>query len=127
MEGRCFDMNSLEAFAMKNAAIAEDRSMMVFDWDKAAELIRDRKPEFASAGLRSDWKWTGGTIFSNGVPVKNDYTYLASWWAVPELNMDGEVCACYRMMNEAPGWTAHTKWPKSALAILNSTDVGHTP
>lgn len=85
-------MNTLAAFAMGEAN--RGREMMVFDWDKAARLIRERKPRCASAGLRSDWEYTGGTIYENGKPVMDDYTYLASTWAVPELDMDGDNLAC---------------------------------
>lgn len=96
---------------------------MVFDWDRAARLIRERKPERASAGLRSDWEYTGGTIYEDGKPVMDDYTYLASTWAVPELDMDGDIVECFRMEHEVPGWNSKTKWPKSALDILNAKSM----
>lgn len=91
---------------------------MVFDWDKAARLIRERKPEKAGAGLRSDWEHTGGDIFVNGEPVTDSYTYLASNWAAPEIDMDGEVVPCFVLVDDSPGWDEKTKWPASALAIL---------
>lgn len=109
-------METLAAFAM--GAANRGKEEMVFDWDKAAEIIRDRKPEWASAGLRSDWEWTGGTIYENGKIVTSDYTFLASTWAVPELEIDGEIIPCYKMQHEVPGWDSDTKWPKSARAIL---------
>lgn len=96
---------------------------MVFDWNKAARLIRERKPECASAGLRDDWEWTGGIIYKDGEPVMDDYTYLSSTWAVPELNMDGDIVECFRMEYEAPGWNSDTKWPQSALNILNAENM----
>ena len=108
-------MNTLHAFAMGEAN--RGKEMMVFDWDKAARIIKERKPERASAGLRGDWEYTGGTIYIDGV-TEYEYTYLASTWAVPELEIDGEIIECYRMESEAPRWGAKTKWPKSALAIL---------
>ena len=94
------------------------KELMVFDWNKAAEIIRERKPERACAGLQSDWEWTGGTIYENGKIVTDDYTFLSSTWAVPELEVDGEIIACYKMKHEVPGWDSDTKWPKSARAIL---------
>ena len=109
-------MDTLSAFARGQAARGKER--MVFDWDKAAQLIRDRKPKEARAGLRSDWEWTGGNIYSDGKPDTESYTYLASPWAVPELELDGELFECYRMQSEVPDWTDSTKWPSSALAIL---------
>ena len=110
-------MNTLDAFAMGEAN--RDKELMVFDWDKAARLIKERNPEYASAGLRSDWEYTGGTIYENGNPVMDDYTFLASTWAVPELDLDGDVVACYRMKHEVPEWGSTTKWPQSALDILS--------
>lgn len=108
-------MNTLEAFAM--GAANRDNELMVFDWDKAARLIAEIKPKEAGAGLRDDWEWTGGCIYRDGEPVRV-YTHLASTWAVPELWLDGEVVPCYIMQHETK-WDADTKWPKSALAILN--------
>lgn len=111
-------MNSFEAFNRCRAATAKNSPMMVFDWDKAAEIIRDKKPETAKAGLRDDWEWTGGTIFENGDVVRDSYTFLASIWAVPELWVDGEIIPCYRLKDDTPGWDSDTKWPDSAISIL---------
>jgi hypothetical protein len=70
-------MDSWSAFAKGEAN--RGKELMVFDWVKAAKLIKERKPIIASAGLCSDWEWTGGTIYENGKPVKKEdtYTYLA--------------------------------------------------
>ena len=109
-------MNTLQAFAMGDAN--RDKELMVFDWDKAAKRIVEVHPESASAGLRDDWGYTGGEIYRDGNPVKDDYTYLASTWATPELKMDGEVEPCYQMQSKVPKWGSKTKWPDSALKIL---------
>ena len=93
------------------------KDMMVFDWDKAARLIAERKPQIAMAGLRGDWKNTGGMIYEDGKLITDKYTYLASPWAIPELDMDGETVACFRFASQTPRWHAHTKWPKSAVEI----------
>ena len=110
-------MDNWTAFMM--GMTNQGKEMMVFDWDKAATLIKERKPERASAGLKDDREWTGGTIYKDGEPVMDDYTYLSSTWAVPELNMDGDIIECFRMEHEVPKWSAQTKWPQSALDILN--------
>ena len=91
---------------------------MVFDWDKAARLIKERKAENASAGLSGDWEHTGGDIYRDSKPIYDSYTYLASTWATPEIEIDGEVFSCYKMQSEAPDWDSGTKWPQSALDIL---------
>ncbi len=116
-------MDTLKAFAM--GELSRGKPLMVFDWEKAARLIVERKAQTASAGLQGDWEWTGGLILEDGRPVPKGetYTYLASTWAVPELGIDGEVIRCYRMEDEDgfPGWDAHTYWPFQALAILGPT------
>lgn len=109
-------MNTMLAFAMGEAN--RGRELMVFDWDKAAQIIRDTGAKYAAAGLSGDWEYTGGTIYRAGEPCQKEYTYLASTWAEPELIVDGECMECYRMQGETPFWDAHTKWPPSALAIL---------
>jgi hypothetical protein len=114
-------MNSLAAYAMAQANYGCDRK--VFDWDKAARLIVERKPAEASAGLSQDWEYTGGVIYRNGQPDLEDYTYLSSNWATPEIDLDGEVIPCFRMQSECPEWDSKTKRPESALAILR----GATP
>ena len=81
-------MDTLQAI-MINASTPNGNGK-VFDWDKAAKIIKERRPKTASAGLSEDWEWTGGTIYENGKPVKNEYTYLASRWATPILILDGE-------------------------------------
>ena len=109
-------MDTMMAFVM--GEMNRGKEMKVFDWDKAAELIKEHKPKFARAGLRGDWEYTGNTIYMGGRPVKNTYTYLASTWATPELEINGTMYDCYKMEHEVPDWGANTKWPKSALAIL---------
>lgn len=69
-------MDSLRAFLMGD--LNRGRGLMVFDWDKAAELIKRFNPECAFAGLRGDWEWTGGCIYSDGKPVMDAYTYLTA-------------------------------------------------
>ena len=113
-------MNTMQAFIMEE--MNRGNEMMVFDWDKAARIIAERKPIFAAAGLSGDWEWTGGTIYEDGEPVFDDYTYLASTWATPELDIDGEIIDCYVMESETE-WNEDTKWPKSALVILNGKEV----
>ena len=109
-------MDSRQAYLMGYAN--RDKEEMVFDWDAAARIIKERNVDHAEAGLRNDWENTGGIILENGKPVMNSYTYLASTWAVPEIMIDGMYIECYRMQSDVPKWGAKTKWPKSSLEIL---------
>ena len=111
-------MDSLSAFAMGQAN--RGKEMMVFDWDKAARLIKEQNAQNASAGLAADWEYTGGAILADGrlVPQDDTYVFLASTWAIPELQIDCEMVDCFKMQSETPGWDSETYWPESALAIL---------
>lgn len=113
-------MDTMMAFAMGEANRGKD--LMVFDWDKAARIIKERGATSASAGLSGDWGYTGGNIFSDGKPNTESYTYLASTWATPELDVDGDIIDCFIMEREVPEeWGTNysdIKWPESALAIL---------
>jgi hypothetical protein len=110
----------MSAFAMGQAN--QDNEMMVFDWDTAAQRIKETKAENAAAGLNRDWEYTGGPILRNGLPVPRGETsvFLASTWAKPELELDGVREDCYKMASQVPDWDQDTYWPESALAILNS-------
>jgi len=114
-------MDTMSAFVMGQANRGKEQ--MVFDWDKAATLIRERNAQSASAGLSGDWEWTGDQVLADGKPIPSDSpcTYLASTWATPELDIDGDIVDCYRMQSEVPEWNCKTYWPDSALAILNAT------
>lgn len=113
-------MDTLAAFAMGHAN--RGKELKVFDWEKAARIIRERNAKEASAGLSGDWEWTGGEILRNGKPVPREetYTFLASTWATPELEVDGDVVDCYRMQSETEGWNSSTYWPPEALDLLNA-------
>lgn len=110
-------MNTFEAIARGTAS--QNNPSKVFDWDKAAHLIRENQPKEAGAGLSGDWEYTGGTIYRDGQIVTDDYTFLVSTWATPELEMDGDKVDCWKWMSDS-GWNAQTKWPESARAILNA-------
>jgi hypothetical protein len=113
-------MDHFSAMAMGQAN--KHKPLMVFDWNKAARIIKERGAASASAGLCGDWEYTGGDILRDGRPIPEDdaYVYLASRWATPELEIDGETIDCYVMESEAPDWGAKTYWPQSALDILNA-------
>lgn len=98
------------------------KEQKVFDWEKAARIIKERGATEASAGLSGDWEYTGGEILRDGKPVPADdtYVFLSSTWATPELEIDGETIDCYKMESETPGWNSGTYWPEEALNILSA-------
>lgn len=109
---------------MGKAATEAGNKQMIFDWHKAAQLIKERKPKIASAGLASDWEYTGGEIYTEDagpLSKENSYTYLSSNWATPELDLDGEIIPCFVTEDNNPeNWNSGTFWPESALKILKS-------
>jgi hypothetical protein len=108
-------------FAILNGIANRERERMVFDWDEAARLIKESKCKTARAGLCSDWEWTGGLIYQDGKPFYEDYTYLASTWAEPEIKLGNrKKQPCFKLELLTPGWGSETKWPKSALEILEA-------
>lgn len=113
-------MDSIAVFARGEAN--RGKESMVFDWDKAAQIIKERKASHAGAGLSGDWEWTGGDILRDGMPVSQEetYTYLASTWAIPELKIDGEIIDCFKMQSETDNWDSQTYWPESARNILSA-------
>jgi hypothetical protein len=113
-------MDTLSAFAKGEATLRAGNKQMIFDWHKAAQLIKERKPQVASAGLHSDWEYTGGVIYTaeKGIDAK-EYTYLSSNWATPELDLDGEIIPCFIDQDHNPeGWGSDTSWPDIVVAIL---------
>lgn len=105
-------------------AIASD-SRKVFDWHKAAELIRAYDLLNVEAGLAEDWGYTSGDILSEGerVPKEKTYVFLASDWATPVLHdVDADIvyeCYIHDTDEENPqGWNAYTYWPESAVALM---------
>jgi len=120
-------MDTLSAFV--RGAANRGRPMMIFDWNKAAKIIKARKPKTASAGLSGDWEWTGGEIYEANrgpVPRNETYTYLASTWATPELKIDDDMIDCFIMEDKVPKeWsgTSDVYWPQSALDILQSEET----
>lgn len=104
--------------------IINNETFKVFDWHKAARLIREQSPIVAEAGLAEDWRWTGGTIWEAGKPVEitTTYVYLASTWATPVLYLDGVEIPCWKRQCDTPDWHAKTFWPDSALQILQNKE-----
>lgn len=99
------------------------KELRVFDWDKAARIIKERKIKNASAGLKGDWYWTAGTILDDGEIPGEGYTYLASTWATPTLEInddedDSIMIECWKIQSETPDWDSGTFWPESAMKIL---------
>lgn len=93
----------------------------VFDWDKAARIIKERNPEMALAGLSEDWFWTGGPIWEKGQIFNEWHPYLKSFWATPVIVLENECSReeipCW-IYDDETVWDERTFWPESAKKIL---------
>lgn len=56
----------------------------MFDWIKAANLLKERDPREAYAMLKTQ-PVTRGCIWRKHSPVYDEYTYLCSAWDIPML------------------------------------------
>lgn len=110
-------MDYAEAIRRGIEARANGNKSKVFDWDKAARIIKEKGVKTAGAGLQGDLEWTGGKIFRDGKPLFKTYTYLASVWATPILIIDDEEIPCF-IYGDETDWGASTLWPESALKII---------
>ena len=115
-------MDTLQAFAIGEQN--RGKELMVFDWDKAVAIIKERGLKNCGAGLESDFEWTAGMILVDGKPYADDYTYLASTWATPQLIIYAEddegvfdceeTVDCYIMESQTK-YTSSTKFPEHLI------------
>lgn len=91
---------------------------MVFDWIKAAKIIKERGAKNARAGLEGDWEETEKIILADGKLTTEPYQHLSSTWATPRLEIDGEIIPCFVMQGEQLDWDSDTFWPEEAKKIL---------
>lgn len=111
----------MSAYLRAQAAATSGARMRVFDWIKAAQLIKERNPEEVYAGLGEDWENTSGVIYRSGHPTPlSGCAYLSSIWATPKIDIDCDIIDCWRYEDET-GWNARTHWPEEAKAILAET------
>lgn len=112
-------MDTMSAYL--NSVASQGKPQRVFDWNKAARILRDRGARRATAGLALDMEWTAGEILTDGEPNTESDTYLSSNWATPVLVIDGEEIECWAFARDT-GWDANTKWPESAIKILRGEE-----
>jgi hypothetical protein len=108
-------MDTMQAFMMGRANRGNE--LMIFDWAKAAHLIKENPNTEICAGLQGDWGYPRNIIWTEGHIVRR-YVYLASTWATPEIEICGVRQDCYVMEHDRPDWDAHTFYPSEALEIL---------
>lgn len=92
---------------------------MAFDWEKAAKLIKKRKPFVAFAMLEDSWDKSKRKIYQGGFPVYEDGT-VHSAKLKPMIIMDNDQpVPCFKMEYETNGMQV---WPQKALQILEEEE-----
>lgn len=121
------NLSFAEGFLAENAnqAKAQGKKIMAFDWDKAAEIIKNtfiQHPDLvAEAGLQGDWAYTGGCIFAEGEAIISEYTYLSSNWAKPTLILSWAGCEQQEIecsCEKSERFHSSSKWDDISLKIL---------
>lgn len=116
-----------QGFLGIESKIAQEKGnkVMAFDFDNAAEIIKREfklHPDLiAEAGLQGDWNYTGGTIFKNGKPTNDSYTFLASNWAKPTLILTWDGIEQHEIecsIEENERFNSESKWDKISIEIL---------
>lgn len=95
---------------------SQNRPMMIFDWQKAAKIINERKPSYASAKIDGDDE-TETSIFANGKAIifNGRPGFVCSHWGEPTLCIDGEEIPCYTYEADE-----EEVWPLYALKTLRA-------
>ena len=121
-------MNTAKAIIKSWIARFRGTDFMVFDWEKAARILHDRKPFAAFAGLKDDFECTGAMIYKQGHPIllgadgEKPYTFLGSCWAKPMLVLldetgQSEAMECFTTDKNSP-YRCSTYWPREAVRLL---------
>lgn len=68
--------------------------MKCMDWYKVERLIKENPTATVYAGLKEDWGYTSGLIYSKG-KYYCGCVYGTSCWATPIVDIDGEEIECW--------------------------------
>jgi len=77
--------------------------MVTLDWDALRKFVKERKPVEVSAGILTDWFWTGATVYENGKFKRNHKAYTTTSWASPGFKAtmeNGDIIEVYAEREE---------------------------
>ena len=113
---------SSEKIFNKMKQVTVESACYYFNWEAAAQIILEKQPKKAVAGLSGDLFWTAGTIWENGHIVDDRYVYLSSLWATPILLLDDiEEIPCYKVSTTIdPKTDPKISWPPEARRIIDA-------
>jgi hypothetical protein len=90
---------------------------MVFDWERAAKLMKAYDGENVRAGMKNAWTDfydNAGFILKNGEAV-NEAGIVASYNATPTIEIDGRLFPCFRWADESDH---SASWTDAAVEIM---------
>lgn len=94
--------------------ISKDKCDMVFDWEKAAQIIKDTRPYIAYAQLEEDWEKETRKIYQGGIPVYSETVHSQKYRPMLVVNSEKPI-PCFKMEYDTNGMEP---WPTRALNIL---------
>lgn len=86
-----FSAGFLGASAVATKPIGKTKYM---NWKKVQQIVDKNPNSVIYAGLQEDWNNTSGLIFARG-EYYDGYVYVASSWATPIVDVDGEEIECW--------------------------------
>ena len=104
-------------------AAAKSKTINVFNFSKAVQIIKTNKIHNASFGLDGDWKDSNDICLKNGQAVTDHDAYLNSTWAIPTLidNDTGKEYPCYTV-EDKDTFVTRLNWNEEEIDKLNNND-----
>lgn len=108
----------MEAIATK--PIGKIKSL---DWEKAKKLVEEHPNSVIQAGLLEDWSNTSGLIAADGKYCADSYVFVASKWATPIVDIDGEEIECWEYAKKTNDCSKRPKWWGKGKEIISEYDA----
>ena len=94
---------------------------MVFDWERAADLLRKRRPRAAYVSMVGKRERSTPVLIYKDGEIVHDSLYGWGYYDAfdtPTLLIDGDEIECFRLENTITTWALGDYWPESARRIL---------
>lgn len=105
--------------AILKGMVSRGNRVKVFDWDKAIDILLEKDPILAYAGLKEDMGWTCGVIWRDGKPNIPSGSYLSSTWATPIIEMDDISVECWSWEDECE-YNSGSTWTPELIEKLKA-------
>ncbi len=83
--------------------VYQDGYVRAFDWDKAAQILLDKQPKRAIAGILENMLQQSSVIWENGQPLEAHTDFKGSSLnGTSVLFVDGELMECWHLLPDNP-------------------------